>query len=60
MKGRKMTKHLKCIAIVIVGIALGYAIGNSVSVQSNNCEQICSCDEDCQCCDNCSCNHGEI
>jgi len=55
-----MTKHLKCIAIVIVGIALGYAIGNSVSVQSNNCEQICSCEEDCQCCDNCSCNHGEI
>jgi len=55
-----MTKHLTCICIVIIGATLGYAIGNSSSVQSHDHESICSCDEDCQCCASCSCSHGEI
>ena len=53
MKERKMNKHFLCTIIVIVGITLGYAIGNSKSAQS------CQCDEDCKCCVSCSCSHGE-
>ena len=48
-----MNKHFFCTIIVIVGITLGYAIGNSKSAQS------CQCDEDCKCCVSCSCSHGE-
>ena len=40
-----MTKHLTCICIVIIGATLGYAIGNSSSVQSHDHESIFSCDE---------------
>ena len=46
-------KHFICILIVVIGTALGFAIGNSSSVQS------CQCDEDCKCCASCSCSHGE-
>ena len=59
MKERKMNKHFLCTIIVIVGITLGYAIGNSTSTQSCQVKQICQCDEDCQCCASCSCSHGE-
>ena len=38
---------------VVVGMALGYAMGNSLSAQ------YCKCDEDCKCCASCSCSHGE-
>ena len=55
-----MTKHLTCICIVIIGAALGYAIGNSTSVQSHDHESICSCEEDCKCCNSCPCDHGEV
>jgi len=48
-----MNKHFFCICVIVVGMALGYAIGNSASAQS------CQCDEDRKCCISCSYSHGE-
>ena len=48
-----MNKHFFCICVIVVGMALGYAVGNSIFAQS------CQCDEDCKCCVSCSCSHGE-
>ena len=53
MKERKMNKNFFYVCIIVVGATLGYAIGNSASAQS------CQCDEDCKCCVSCSCSHGE-
>ena len=52
LKEKNMNKYFFGICVV-VGMALGYAMGNSLSAQ------YCKCDEDCKCCASCSCSHGE-
>ena len=53
IKGEKMNKNFLYVCIIVIGTTLGYAMGNSASAQS------CQCDEDCKCCGSCSCSHGE-
>ena len=54
-----MKNLIAIFCVAVIGGTLGYAIGNSLAVQSSQIKQICECDEDCQCCASCSCSHGE-